>query len=286
MTENSKSLGTPYEITPSLKMIDPVYQVIGDANWNSWSKIARLIKHMTWRSLASRYRGSALGFVWTLVNPIMLMFVYTFVFKIIFGQQASGVPFQVYVMTGILAWNFFSTAAIQAAVSLVSGASLINKSTFPRIVLPLSAVLANAVNYLVALPLLLAFIVISGVSLTPYLLLLPCVFLLLTAIAIGLGAFLSSLMPFFQDLLHLIEVIFTMWMFLTPIVYEIDTIPAEWRSLYSLNPMVGIVEFIHTVFLGQPLHDRTLVISVAGTLGILAVGLLVFRRLAPHCTEV
>jgi ABC-2 type transport system permease protein len=279
-------MGTSYEISPDVKMIQPVYEVVGDANWNSWSKIARLIKHMTWRSLASRYRGSALGFVWTLVNPIMLMLVYTFVFKNIFGQNASGVPFQVYLMTGILAWNFFSTAAIQASVSLVSGASLVNKSTFPRIVLPASAVLANAVNYLVALPLLLAFILISGVIPTVSMLLLPCVFLLLTVIAIGLGAFLASLMPFFQDLQHLIEVFFTMWFFLTPIVYDISLIPEPWRPWYALNPMVGIVEFIHTVFLGQPLHEKSLAISVIGTLGILLIGLWVFRRLAPHCTEV
>jgi lipopolysaccharide transport system permease protein len=279
-------MSTPYEIHPSIKLTQPVYEVVGDANWNSWSKIARLIKHMTWRSLASRYRGSALGFLWTLVNPIMLMFVYTFVFKIIFQQHAKGAPFEVYLMTGILAWNFFSTAAIQASVSLVSGASLVNKSTFPRIVLPVSAVLANAVNYVVALPLLFAFIVISGVRLTPSIFLLPCVLLLLTIIAIGLGALLASLMPFFQDLQHLIEVFFTMWLFLTPIVYDISLIPEPWRQWYALNPMVGIVEFIHTVFLGQTLHAKSLAISVVGSLGILLIGLWVFRRLAPHCTEV
>ena len=189
-------------------------------------------------------------------------------------------------MTGILAWNFFSTAAIQASVSLVSGASLVNKSTFPRIVLPVSAVLANAVNYLVALPLLFAFILISGVSPTASMLLLPCVFLLLTIIAIGLGALLASLMPFFQDLQHLIEVFFTMWFFLTPIVYDISLIPEHGDQWYALNPMVGIAEFIHTVFLGQTLHARSLAISVVGILGILLIGLWVFRRLAPHCTEV
>jgi ABC-2 type transport system permease protein len=279
-------MSTSFEISPNTKMQQPVYEVVGDANWNSWSKTASLIKHMTWRSLASRYRGSVLGFVWTLVNPVMLMFVYTFVFKNIFGQNAAGVPFPVYLMTGLLAWNFFSTAAIQASVSLVSGTSLVSKSTFPRIVLPVSAVLANAVNYLIALPLLIVFIVISGVSLTPSLLLLPCVFILLTVFAIGLGALLSSLMPFFQDLLHLIEVFFQMWMFLTPIVYGIGLIPDAWRSWYALNPMVGIVEFAHTVFLGQPLHYRSLALSVVGTLGILMIGLWVFRRLAPHCTEV
>jgi ABC-type polysaccharide/polyol phosphate export permease len=241
---------------------------------------------MTWRSLASRYRGSALGFLWTLVNPIMLMFVYTFVFKNIFGQHSAGVPFQVYLMTGILAWNFFSTAAIQASVSLVSGASLVNKSTFPRIVLPASAVLANAVNYLIALPLLFAFIVISGVQPTRFLLLLPVAFLLITIMAIGLGSLLASLMPFFMDLQHLIEVFFTMWMFLTPIVYPIDQIPGQWRAWYNRNPMVGIAELVHTVFLGQPLSTGSLLISIVGSLVVLVIGLLVFRQLAPHCTEV
>jgi ABC-type polysaccharide/polyol phosphate export permease len=276
-------MSTSFEISPPAKMLEPVYEVAGDANWNSWVKIVSLIKHMTWRSLASRYRGSALGFVWTLANPIMLMFVYTFVFKYVLGQTSLG---PVYFITGLLAWNFFSTASIQASVSLVSGASLINKSTFPRIVLPVSAVLANAVNYLIALPLLFTFIVISGVRLTASFLLLPCAFLLLSLFAIGLGALLAALMPFFQDLLHLIEVFFTMWMFLTPIVYDVNQVPEPWRKWYALNPMVGIVEFIHTVFLGQPLHNRSLGISVVGTLGMLLVGFLIFRRLAPHSTEV
>jgi lipopolysaccharide transport system permease protein len=152
--------------------------------------------------------------------------------------------------------------------------------------LPISAVLANAVNYLVALPLLLLFIFLSGVAPTPFLLLLPCAFLLLTLMAIGLGSLLASLMPFFLDLQHLIEVLFTMWFFMTPIVYPISQVPESWRSWYALNPMVGIVELTHTVFLGQPFHDRSLIVAVAGCLGILAIGLRVFRRLAPHCTEV
>ena len=279
-------MSTSFEIQPNTKMLQPVYEVVGDSNWNSWRKTASLIRHMTWRSLASRYRGSVLGFVWTLVYPIMLMFVYTFVFKYLFKQTAPGVPLQVYLMTGILAWNFFSTAAIQASVSLVAGASLVNKSTFPRIVLPISAVLANAVNYLVALPLLFLFIILSGVAPTPFLLLLPCAFLLLTLTAIGLGSLLASLMPFFLDLQHLIEVLFTMWFFMTPIVYPINQVPESWRTWYALNPMVGIIEFVNTVFLGQPLHDRSLIVAVAGCVGILVIGLQVFRRLSPHCTEV
>src|SRR5436190_5664080 len=123
-----------FEASLGKKLPDPVYQVIGESSWNSWSKTAMLVKHMTWRSLASRYRGSALGFVWSLVNPVLMMFVYTIVFRYIFGMNAPAYP--VYLMTGILAWNFMSAGAIQASVTLLSGASLVNKSAFPRIVLP------------------------------------------------------------------------------------------------------------------------------------------------------
>src|SRR5436190_20757580 len=104
-----------FEASLGKKLPDPVYQVIGESSWQSWSKIAMLVKHMTWRSLASRYRGSALGFVWSLVNPVLMMLVYTFVFRYIFRVNSEGTPFQVYLMTGILAWNFMSAAAIQAS---------------------------------------------------------------------------------------------------------------------------------------------------------------------------
>jgi len=236
------------ETVPSQKLPDPVYRVIGEASWQSWTKVAMLVKHMTYRSLASRYRGSALGFFWSLVNPILMMFVYTIVFRYIFDSQIK--HFEVYLMAGILAWNFMSAAAIQASVTLLSGASLVNKAAFPRIVLPLSAVLSNAVNYVVALPLLILFVLLSGVQITAYLLLFPLALLLMIMIATGLGALLATLIPFFQDLQHLIEVFFVMWFFLTPIVYDIGLIHDPLRrKLYSMNPMVGIIQLVHSIFM-------------------------------------
>src|SRR6185295_8967093 len=95
-----------YETVPDDRVLDPVYRTEGEANWTSWHQTAMLVRHLTWRSLAARYRGSALGFLWTLVNPICLMFVYTFVFGVIFGVKTpTGIPFQVYLITGLLAWN-------------------------------------------------------------------------------------------------------------------------------------------------------------------------------------
>ena len=202
------------------------------------------------------------------------------------GEQVPGVPFPVFLLTGILAWNFFSSAALNAAVSLVSGASLINKAAFPRIALPVSAVLASAVNYVVTIPILIAFGMLFGVFPTFFLLLLPGALLLILLMAIGVGALLSALMPFFNDLQHLIEVALTIWFFLTPVVYPMSQVPEGLVPFYRLNPMVGLIELVHSVFLGQALPFGSLAIAVAGVVVVLGAGLLVFRRVAKHATEV
>src|SRR6266540_1576585 len=246
-----------YAVAPTESLLDPVYQFEGDANvWRDWRKTATLVKHLTWRHLAARYRSSALGFVWSLLNPMLLMGVYTFVFNFIFRATVPGIPYPVFFLTGILAWNFISIAATNAAVSLVDSASLINKTAFPRLALPISAVFSNAINYLMTLPLLITFNLLFGITPTLSLLLLPCALLLLLLIALGIGVLLAALMPFFRDLQHLIEVLFTIWFFLTPVLYPMSLVrqnlPEGLLPLYALNPMVGIMHLVHAVFLGQP----------------------------------
>jgi len=280
-----------YAVAPTDGLLDPVYQFEGDANvWRDWRKTATLVKHLTWRHLAARYRGSALGFVWSLLNPVLLMGIYTFVFRFIFRAAAPGVPYPVFLITGILAWNFVSIAAMNAAVSLVDGAALIKQTAFPRIALPVSAVLSNAVNYLMTLPLLITLNLLFGITPTLSLLLLPCALLLLLLMAIGIGVLLAALMPFFRDLQHLIDVLFTMWFFLTPVIYPISLVkqnlPEALLPVYELNPMVGTVHLVHTVFLGQPLPGMSVAIAVGGGLCLLSLGLWVFQRLAMHVSEI
>ena len=279
-----------YEVAPTEPWLDPVYQCEGEANiWNDWRKTATLVKHFTRRHLAARYRGSALGFVWSLLNPLLLMGVYTFVFSIIFRTTVPGVPYHVFFLTGILAWNFMSIASMNAAVSLVEWAPLIKKAAFPRLVLPISAVLSNAINYVVTLPLLILFNVLFGIVPTLSLLLLPCVLLLLVLVATGVGMLLAALMPFFRDLQHLIEALFTIWLFLTPVLYPMTLVtqnfPESLLPLYKLNPMVGIMRLVHAVFLGQPWPGQSLAVAIAGVLCLLSFSLWVFQRLAIHVSE-
>lgn len=280
----------PYDVAPTEPLLDPVYQCEGEANiWSDWRKTATLVKHLTRRHLAARYRGSALGFVWSLLNPLLLMGVYTFVFSIIFRTTIPGVPYHVFFLTGILAWNFISIAAMNAAVSLVDGAPLIKKAAFPPIVLPLSAVLSNAINYVVTLPLLILFNLLFGIVPTLSLLLLPCALLLLLLMATGVGMLLAALMPFFRDLQHLIEALFTIWLFLTPVLYPMTLVtqnfPESLLPLYKLNPMVGIMRLVHAIFLGQPWPGRSLAVAIAGVLCLLSFSLWVFQHLAIHVSE-
>ena len=278
-------------VTPTEGLLDPVYQFEGDANvWNDWRKAAMLVKHLTWRHLAARYRGSALGFVWSLLNPVLLMGVYTFVFQFIFRATVPGVPYPVFFLTGILAWNFVSIASMNAALSLVDGATLIKKTAFPRIALPVSAVLSSAVNYLMTLPLLITFNLLFGIAPSLSLVLLPCALLLLLLVAIGVGLLLAALMPFFRDLQHLIDVLFTMWFFLTPVLYPMSLVkqnlPEALLPVYELNPMVGTVHLVHTVFLGQPFPGTSVAVAIGGGLCLLSLGLWVFQRLARHVSEI
>jgi ABC-type polysaccharide/polyol phosphate export permease len=279
-----------HEAAPTQALLAPGYQAEGEANnWNDWRQTARLVKHLTRRHLAARYRNSTLGFVWSLLNPVLLMGLYTVVFRFIFRMTAPGVPYPAFFLTGILAWNFFNTAAMNAAISLVDGASLLNKAAFPRIVLPISAILSNAVNYLVSLPLLLVFNLLFGIVPTLSLLLFPCALLLLLLLATGVGLLLAALIPFFRDLQHLIEVVFTMWFFLTPVLYPMtqvtQNLPEALLSIYLLNPMVGIMHLVHAVFLGQPLPGTHVAVAVGGILCLLIIGFWTFQRLARHVSE-
>ena len=129
----------------------------GSDRWSDWRKTADLIRHLTRRQLAARYRGSTLGFLWSLLNPVLMMCIYTLVFKYIFRMSAPGVPYPVFFLTGLLAWSFVQTATMNGAISVVENYSLINKAYFPRYVLPASSVLSNGFNYLVSLPILIAF---------------------------------------------------------------------------------------------------------------------------------
>lgn len=261
----------------------PEYIIEGVADpWADRRRIFNLLRYLTRRHLAERYRGSSWGVVWSLLNPLLMMGVYTFVFRYILRASVPGVAYPVFFLSGYLAWNGFNIAAQNAAASVVDGAWLIRRACFPRVVLPLSAVLSNVLNFLIALPLLVLFNWAMGTPPGWRLLWAPLGVMALVGVAVGIGLLLASLAPFFRDLLQLTDIVFQAWFFATPILYPVAMVEAHLGGaalgLYRLNPMLGPVRLMQTALLDRPLTAAEIWPSLAVGALLLAAGWWTFRR--------
>ncbi len=269
----------------------PRYILEGNADtWGDRRKLIGLVRRLTFRHLAARYRGSALGFLWSMLNPVMMMLVYTVVFQYVLRFKTTEIPYPVFFLTGILAWNFIHVASMNAAVSIIDNQPLIHQAYFPRVALPLAAVLSNAANYLVSLPILVLFNLLFGIVPGKTVLLLPLALLHLLALALALGLIFACVTPFFRDLIQLLELGFIAWFFATPVLYPISFPAANLSApafvLYRLNPATGTISLLRATFLGEPVAPGTLVYSTVVTLILLALAAGLFRRLAPRFSSV
>ncbi|MFN2304411.1 MAG: ABC transporter permease [Anaerolineales bacterium] len=239
-----------------------------------------LIYFLTWRDIKVRYKQAALGILWAVLQPLLTMVIFTIIFGMLLGTPSENVPYPLFSLTALLPWQLFATALQRSSVSLVGNANLITKVYFPRLAIPLSAVFAALVDFGVS------FIVLLGVMIyyrywpgLNILWLLPMILLaLLTALSVGL--WLSALNVQYRDVQHMVPFIIQVWMYASPIVYPIETIPEGiWRWVYSLNPMTGVIQAFRWVLLGGNPPDLTLLISVGVVLVLLFSGLFYFRRM-------
>jgi len=253
-----------------------------------------LIINLVVRDLKVRYKSSVLGFVWSLLNPLLMMLVFTVVFTLLMPNR-NIVHFPVFLLSGILPWNFFSTAVMGSITSIVGNAPLIKKVYFPREILPISTVLSNAVNFVLALLVLFAMLFIARIGITLWIIWLPAIILVQIIFSLGLSFILSTLNVFYRDTAVIMEVVIQAWFFLTPVFYPIDLIPLQGKLLgimlpirrlaYILNPMASIIASYRTVLYGSingappgpPGFDflsRTAVSSIL----VLVVGYLIFAH--------
>ncbi len=245
-----------------------------------------LLRNLVIRDLKLRYRDSIFGFLWSLLNPILMMVVFTFVFTVLLGNQ--GIPnFPVFILIGILAWNLHTSCLASATTSVVSAAPLINKIYFPRIMLPASVVLANAVNFLLSM---IAFVIIAlifSVHFTGSLLLFPVILAAQLLFSLGLAFIVSTLNVFYRDTQIILETIILAWFFLTPIFYRMeDLFPSYARLVYILNPVASIIEAYRAVlYLGGTPDLYFLGRTFATCLAVAVVGFVVFQYYAPRLSE-
>jgi len=254
-----------------------------------------LIRNLVVRDLKARYKNSILGVAWSWLNPLMMMVVYTVVFNILAGR--SDLPnYPVFLLSALLPWNFFATSVSQATNSIVESASLIKKVYFPREVLPLSIVLGNMINFLVALPVFFALTVVMGGRITVWVLLLPLVLFIQLMFTAGVCLVTSTVNVFYRDTRIIMDVLLMALFFLTPIFYPITTVPEQYTLwgvtlnprvwLRRLNPMASVIASYHDIlYWGAPTGWDFLLRTALTSLAVLVVGYLLFLRYSPRFGE-
>jgi lipopolysaccharide transport system permease protein len=239
-----------------------------------------LLYFLTWRDVKVRYKQTIAGAGWAVAQPLLTAAVFSLFFGRLVRVPSDGLPYPAFVMAALVPWTLFANSLTQASASVVGSAQLIRKVYFPRLVLPISAALGAAIDFALALAVLVGLVALYGIAPSPRLLAVPLLALLAFVAALGVGLWLSALHVRFRDVRYVVPFLVQIWMFCTPVAYPASLVPAEWRALYALNPMVGVVEGFRWAVLGSPVPIGGLLIqSAAIALLVLALGLLVFRRI-------
>ena len=221
--------------------------------WADLYRQRNLIRLMVSRDLVGRYRGSFAGLLWTVVNPLALLAIYWFVFAVIFkvrfGPQGTSTNFVFYVFAGLLPWLAFSEALVRSNTCILENVNLVKKVVFPLEILPVNHVLSSCVNSLVGIFLLLLLVAASLGVLHWTLVLLPMILLPQLLLTVGIGWFLASLGVFIRDINHIINLVLTVWLFLTPIVYPEQIVPETLLPVLRLNPFTSVVAGYRNILL-------------------------------------
>ncbi len=239
-----------------------------------------LIFFMTWRDLKVRYKQTLLGASWAILQPFLTMIVFSIFFGNLAKVPSDGVPYPIFTYTALIPWTLFSKALQDASRSLVANSHMITKVYFPRMILPLSSVIAGVVDFLIAFVVLLGMMMFFHIIPTAKVWVLPLFLLLALITAIGVGLWLSALNVLFRDINYILPFLTQFWMYLTPIAYPSSMIPSKWWIIYALNPMVGVVEGFRWALLGtgQPPGVMAMVSSIVAVL-LLVSGMFFFRRM-------
>lgn len=240
-------------------------------------KFKNLVYNLVSRDLKVKYKGSILGFFWSLLNPLIMLIVYTVAFKYIIRIRVENFP--LFFLCGFLPWTFLSLSLSMAVSSIKDNANLVKKVYFPREILPLSIVLSNLVQFLLTFVILIPALFLFKIQLGFPLLFLPLLIIFHIAFTLGLAYILSALYVFFSDVRHLLEIFLQIWFWLTPIIYPVNFVPERFQSLYRLNPAVLFVEsYRNSLLYNKWISFSELILLFLIGFVFLILGHLVFNR--------
>ena len=242
---------------------------------------------LTWRTVKVRYKQTVLGAAWAIIQPFFTMIVFSLFFGRLAGIPSDGVPYPVFSYAALVPWTFFANGLTNSSNSLVGSANLIKKVFFPRLVIPLSAVLAPAVDFVLAFMVLILMMIFYGIVPTRNVIWLPALLLLAFVTSLGFGLWFAALNVQFRDVRYAVPFIIQAWLFVTPIAYPSSLLEEPWQSLYALNPMAGVVEGFRWALLDTDTQPGSMVfISALVAILVLIGGLYYFRRMEKTFADV
>jgi lipopolysaccharide transport system permease protein len=239
-----------------------------------------LLYFLAWREVKVRYKQTAIGVAWAVLQPLFTMLVFSLFFGRLAKIPSDGIPYPVFSLAALVPWNFFANGLAQSANSLVGSSNLITKVYFPRLAIPISSILSGVFDFLIAFVLLVVLMLFYGSVPRWTVLWLPTFFLLALVIAMGVGLWLSAVSVEYRDVRHAIPFLTQFWMFATPIAYPSSLLHEPWRTLYGLNPMVGVVEGFRWALLGKGSAPVPMIgVSALAATVMLITGAFYFRRM-------
>jgi lipopolysaccharide transport system permease protein len=243
-----------------------------------------LLRELVDRDMKLLYKRSALGIAWTLINPLLQLAVFSFVFRSVIPVNIP--QFSSFAFSGLLIWNWSQTALFQATGLITGNLALIRQPNFPTAILPVVTTTTGLIHFLLALPVLIIFLAVDGVQPSPVLLALPLLMVIQFVLTVSLAYPLAAINVTFRDTQHTLGVLLQMLFYLTPIFYDLNSVPEKFRPLYQLNPMVPLIEAYRAILLKgmQPDWQMLLILSLAVT-ALLPIGLGIFRRQSDRFVE-
>jgi homopolymeric O-antigen transport system permease protein len=255
--------------------------------WRDLWRYRELMYFLAWRDIVVRYKQTIIGVAWALIRPALIMVVFV-AFRRLAGMQRGGAPEPILILAAVLPWQFFSAALSETSASLIGNANLISKIYFPRLLIPCATVVTSLVDFLLTLGILAVLMIWYAVVPGWQLIGLPLLVLLTFALSLGSGLFLAALNVKYRDFRYIVPFIVQFGIFISPVAFTSASVPARWRTLYALNPLVGIIDGFRWAILNgsQPLDLRTLGLSAAMTIAVLFGGVWYFRRVERSFADV
>lgn len=270
----------------------PVIDIAPSKGWISinlkdlW-EYRELLYFLTWRDIKVRYKQTILGAAWAIIQPFFTMIIFSIFFGKLAGVSSDNIPYPIFSYAALVPWTFFANGLTQSTTSLVGSANLIQKVYFPRLVVPISAVLSGGIDFFLAFIVLLGMMVFYGIPPTSAIVWLPLFLLLALVTALGAGLWLTAMNVQFRDIRYAVPFLVQAWLFASPIAYSSSLLKQPWKTIYGINPMSGVIEGFRWALLGTKIHPGPMIfVSAIISVVLLVSGAFYFRRMEKSFADV